>query len=97
VFFQPGRYWEEFLKYSFEGYVVLKSEVLVGTHLVIFVKEEYLGFFHGSRFFNEDVKAETLSTGLGNVIGNKGAVGISFLFGDRSFLFVNAHLAGFDI
>jgi hypothetical protein len=35
-----------------------------------------------------------VATGVGGILANKGAVGISVLVGDTSLLFVNAHFAG---
>lgn len=36
-----------------------------------------------------DVKA----TGIGNVVGNKGGIGMSLEIGKHSFLFINSHFA----
>ena len=40
-----------------------------------------------------DVRSQSVATGLGNVLGNKGGCAISLAVGHRSFLFVNCHLA----
>jgi hypothetical protein len=40
------------------------------------------------------VESAEVATGIGGMIGNKGAVGISVLFGETSLLFINSHLAG---
>ncbi|XP_048587954.1 phosphatidylinositol 3,4,5-trisphosphate 5-phosphatase 2A isoform X2 [Nematostella vectensis] len=39
------------------------------------------------------VRQSSVKTGIANALGNKGAVGISFLFGATSFCFINCHLA----
>jgi len=41
-----------------------------------------------------DVESASVATGVGQVLGNKGAVGICFDFGSTSLLFVNCHLSG---
>ncbi|CDQ99476.1 unnamed protein product [Oncorhynchus mykiss] len=53
--------------------------------LAVFVKPE-----HESRISH--VNTASVKTGLGNTLGNKGAVGVSFLFNSTSFGFVNCHL-----
>ena len=40
-----------------------------------------------------DVRRDAVSCGLGNVIGNKGGVGISFEYAGARLCFINAHLA----
>ncbi len=40
------------------------------------------------------VDSSTVATGIGGIVGNKGAVAISVYLGSTSFLFVNAHLTG---
>lgn len=40
------------------------------------------------------VDSSTVATGIGGIVGNKGAVAISLYLGSMSFLFVNAHLTG---
>ena len=40
-----------------------------------------------------DVKRDAVSCGIGNVVGNKGAVGLSFSYAGAHLCFLNAHLA----
>lgn len=40
-----------------------------------------------------DVKKSTKPTGIANVVGNKGAIGVSFMFQQSSLAFVSSHLA----
>lgn len=40
------------------------------------------------------VESGTLATGIGDVIGNKGATAVSFCLGTTSFVFINAHFHG---
>uniref|UniRef100_A0AAY4D8B7 phosphatidylinositol-3,4,5-trisphosphate 5-phosphatase n=1 Tax=Denticeps clupeoides TaxID=299321 RepID=A0AAY4D8B7_9TELE len=58
---------------------------LWNIRLLVFVKPEY-----GSRISH--VSTASVKTGLGNTLGSKGAVGISFFLGESSLGFVNCHL-----
>jgi hypothetical protein len=42
----------------------------------------------------KDVSSTYVKTGIGNFIGNKGAVAISFKLKEKSIAIVNCHLAG---
>ena len=42
----------------------------------------------------KDVSSTHVKTGIGNLIGNKGAVSISFKLKEKSIAIVNCHLAG---
>ena len=51
-------------------------------------------FVHRSIFpYVSNIKAVSVPTGIGGIIGNKGGIGISFKIGKSSFCFVNAHLS----
>ncbi|XP_062855895.1 inositol polyphosphate phosphatase-like 1b [Trichomycterus rosablanca] len=63
--------------------VALQS--LWNIRLAVFVKPEHEGRIG-------HVNTASVKTGLGNTLGNKGAVGISFLFNGTSMGFVNCHL-----
>ena len=52
----------------------------------VFVRRELLSMVR-------DVKLDAVSCGLGNVIGNKGGVGIAFEYAGARVCFINAHLA----
>jgi hypothetical protein len=88
----PSRHkeWDSKLDGYFPDFVRVKTDSLVAIHMSIFVRKEFKNFVHHSF-------SARLATGVGNVIGNKGAVGISFQFKDHSFLFMNAHLSGIAI
>ncbi|XP_026991793.2 inositol polyphosphate phosphatase-like 1b isoform X2 [Tachysurus fulvidraco] len=58
---------------------------LWNIRLAVFVKPEH------ERCISQ-VNTASVKTGLGNTLGNKGAVGISFLFNGTSMGFVNCHL-----
>ena len=66
-------------------YQVLKKEHLMNIVLVVIVNRLYL-----SRI--REVKTKTVACGKGNIIGNKGAVAISFTFDESSFMLINVHL-----
>lgn len=41
----------------------------------------------------QDVNSSSIKTGIGNVIGNKGALAISLKYKEKTFLFIGCHLA----
>lgn len=67
-------------------YVILRSEQLVGTALIILVKENLVENIR-------QVEATTKKTGLKGMSGNKGGVAIRMTFHDSSLCFVTAHFA----
>ncbi|SNX84307.1 related to phosphatidylinositol phosphate phosphatase [Melanopsichium pennsylvanicum] len=67
-------------------YVLLRSEQLVGTALVILIKEELV---NDVRL----VEAATRKTGLKGMSGNKGGVAIRMDYNDTSLCFITAHFA----
>ncbi|RDB20113.1 Inositol-1,4,5-trisphosphate 5-phosphatase 1 [Hypsizygus marmoreus] len=68
------------------NYVLLRSEQLVGTALIVLVKAELTAVIR-------NVEATSRKTGLRGMSGNKGAVGIRLDYHDTSFCFLTAHLA----
>lgn len=67
-------------------YIILRSEQLVGTALIILVKSHLINNIRS-------VEATTRKTGLKGMSGNKGGVAIRLQFHDTSICFVTAHLA----
>ncbi|OBZ76240.1 Inositol-1,4,5-trisphosphate 5-phosphatase 1 [Grifola frondosa] len=67
-------------------YVLLRSQQLVGTALLVLVKKELTAVIR-------NVEAATHKTGLRGMSGNKGAVGIRLDYHDTSFCFLTAHFA----
>uniref|UniRef100_A0AAQ5X044 phosphatidylinositol-3,4,5-trisphosphate 5-phosphatase n=1 Tax=Amphiprion ocellaris TaxID=80972 RepID=A0AAQ5X044_AMPOC len=87
---QGEREWTEHIKATLRSYThtdfkQVAVQSLWNMRLAVFVKPE-----HESRISH--VSTASVKTGLGNTLGNKGAVGISFLFNGTSFGFVNCHL-----
>ncbi|XP_046873076.1 inositol polyphosphate phosphatase-like 1b isoform X1 [Hypomesus transpacificus] len=87
---QGEREWTEHVKATLHShthfhYKPVAVQSLWNMKLAVFVKPE-----HESRISH--VNTASVKTGLGNTLGNKGAVGISFLFSGTSFGFVNCHL-----
>ncbi|KAF8631620.1 hypothetical protein AX15_002362 [Amanita polypyramis BW_CC] len=68
------------------SYVLLRSEQLVGTALLVLVKSELTGVIR-------NVEGTTHKTGFRGMSGNKGAVGIRLDYYDSNFCFLTAHLA----
>ncbi|XP_076595037.1 inositol polyphosphate phosphatase-like 1b [Chaetodon auriga] len=87
---QGEREWTEHIKATLRSYTHIDFkqvavQSLWNMRLAVFVKPE-----HESRISH--VNTASVRTGLGNTLGNKGAVGVSFLFNGTSFGFVNCHL-----
>ncbi|TDH07499.1 hypothetical protein EPR50_G00106630 [Perca flavescens] len=87
---QGEREWTEHIKATLRSYTQIDFkqvavQSLWNIRLAVFVKPE-----HESRISH--VNTASVKTGLGNTLGNKGAVGVSFLFNGTSFGFVNCHL-----
>ncbi|NWQ90568.1 SHIP2 phosphatase, partial [Burhinus bistriatus] len=85
------REWVEFLRASLKtlmaiDYRVVALQCLWSIKIVVLVKPE-----HERRISH--VHTSSVKTGIANTLGNKGAVGISFLFNGTSFGFINCHLA----
>jgi len=79
---------------------------LMQMRLVVFVRRDqlfkgyrkrhfYIYLYQLSRLINtvKSIVKATVATGIGNVIGNKGGVGIAFSYNDSNLLFVTCHLA----
>ncbi|KAJ3297487.1 inositol polyphosphate 5-phosphatase [Borealophlyctis nickersoniae] len=83
--------WEKLLlEHLGDKYDLIGTETLVGTHLAVFVWKPY-------RLSVKRVDSHRVATGIGQVLGNKGGIGIAAKFEDTSILFVNSHLtAGHD-
>ncbi|NXC99195.1 SHP2A phosphatase, partial [Certhia familiaris] len=85
------REWVEFLCASLKtlmaiDYRVVALQCLWSIKIVVLVKPE-----HQRRISH--VHTSSVKTGIANTLGNKGAVGVSFLFNGTSFGFINCHLA----
>ncbi|XP_066266915.1 phosphatidylinositol 3,4,5-trisphosphate 5-phosphatase 2-like isoform X1 [Branchiostoma lanceolatum] len=66
-------------------YQPVAVSTLWGLRLVVLVKPE-----HQHRISH--VQTSSVKTGIANALGNKGAVGIAFLFWGTAFCFINCHL-----
>ncbi|XP_036403938.1 inositol polyphosphate phosphatase-like 1b [Megalops cyprinoides] len=87
---QGEREWAEQVKATLRSvthvdFKLVAIQSLWNIRLAVFVRPE-----HESRISH--VNTASVKTGLANTLGNKGAVGVSFLFNGTSFGFVNCHL-----
>ena len=94
LFYSDKTIWETNLKNYFnrkykEKYELISSETLCAIHLVIFIKESLIK--HISK-----VRVNKVKTGAKNLLGNKGAVGISFNIFNLSIMIINCHLAAYQ-
>jgi len=69
-----------------DEYVKVEEESMVAMHVVVFVRKELAVYVSG-------VDKARVATGVGNVIGNKGGVGVCMNVGSTSVLFINSHFA----
>jgi hypothetical protein len=70
-------------------YVLVAKHHLMEIKLLLFVHRR-----HRARVGKTE--ATTEATGLGNVVGNKGAVAVKLMLDDTSFCFVSSHLAAHE-
>ena len=79
--------WENALKIHFgDEYINLVNSNLNSIHIGVFVKKEKINFF-------TELKTGFIKTGFMNVLGNKGAIGVSMKYQDKKMLFVCCHLS----
>lgn len=84
--FRSKRAWTRRLAAALgDGYREVASRALVATHLAVFVRAALLPLV-------TRVETARVATGTGNVVGNKGGVGVGLGVGRTSLLFVNCHL-----
>ena len=87
LFYSDKSIWETSLKTYFgKEYDLIASETLCAIHLVIFIRSSLIKNI-------SKVKTNSVKTGAKNLLGNKGAVGISFNIFNLSLMFINCHLA----
>ena len=86
--FQSHKLWENMIQMHLgKQYELVAKQVMIGLHTAIYARA---GFQH----YCKEPLSTSLATGVGNIVGNKGAIGLCLKFGDTSLLFINAHLAG---
>ncbi|KAG0027096.1 inositol polyphosphate 5-phosphatase, partial [Podila clonocystis] len=86
VLFPSKSAWEKRLQTAIgPDYVMLKTETMAALHIAVFIWKPIEDLVSA-------VDSSTVATGIGGIVGNKGAVAISVYLGSTSFLFVNAHL-----
>ncbi|KAI8150203.1 Endonuclease/exonuclease/phosphatase [Fennellomyces sp. T-0311] len=86
LIFPSKELWEKKLQEHLgPQYKLLQTETLAALHLAVFVWDPVSHHVQA-------VQCDRIKTGWANMIGNKGAVAISMLFGSRSLLFINCHL-----
>ncbi|KAG2197959.1 hypothetical protein INT47_002986 [Mucor saturninus] len=86
LFYPSKEVWEKRLSdYLGLHYKLVRTETLAALHIAVFVWLPVQNLV-------KEVQSESIKTGWANMVGNKGAVAISILFGSRSLLFINCHL-----
>ncbi|KAG0344240.1 inositol polyphosphate 5-phosphatase [Podila humilis] len=95
VLFPSKSTWEKHLQTVLgPDYVMLKTETMAALHIAVFIWKPIEGLVSGQFLppLRLAVDSSIVATGIGGIVGNKGAVAISVYLGSTSFLFVNAHL-----
>jgi hypothetical protein len=69
-----------------DEYVTVEALSLWQIRLIVLVRRELAPFV-------SQIQKDSVACGIANVLGNKGAVGISFWLYDYSFCFISSHLA----
>ncbi|NXA08339.1 SHIP1 phosphatase, partial [Sapayoa aenigma] len=87
---QGEKEWLETLRQSLQeitsiSFRVIAIHTLWNIRIVVLAKPE-----HENRISH--ICTDNVKTGIANTLGNKGAVGVSFMFNGTSFGFVNSHL-----
>ncbi|XP_014377739.1 phosphatidylinositol 3,4,5-trisphosphate 5-phosphatase 1 isoform X1 [Alligator sinensis] len=87
---QGEKEWLEILRQSLQeitsiSFKVIAIHTLWNIRVVVLAKPE-----HENRISH--ISTDNVKTGIANTLGNKGAVGVSFVFNGTSFGFVNSHL-----
>jgi len=87
LIFKSKKEWEFKVSQTLgENYFVVESGSVGATHLIVFAHkslEKLIGF----------VEHDTVATGVGNIVSNKGGIGISFKLGHTKLMVVGVHLA----
>ncbi|XP_055502093.1 phosphatidylinositol 3,4,5-trisphosphate 5-phosphatase 1 isoform X1 [Leucoraja erinacea] len=87
---QGEKEWVELLKSTLKDITYIKfkhisTQTLWNIRIVILAKPE-----HENRISH--ISTSSVKTGIANALGNKGAVGVSFVFNGTSIGFINSHL-----
>ena len=96
--------WKDRLACALDDEFELKSSIMLsGIVLILFVRRNIASNVTGNFMLINcidllmsliDVSTTSISTGIANIIGNKGAVALRLTFQGHSYCFVNSHLAG---
>lgn len=90
VLFPSRKKWELSLKALLGSeFERVSFESLMAMNISVFVRRDYM-------LHVREPKIARLATGIGNLIGNKGAVAVSLTFKNTSLLFINAHLSAHE-
>jgi len=73
-------------KHMGDKYVLVHFVTMWQIRLSVYIRKELRKYISGITYSSE-------ATGIGSMLGNKGGVGVSFLYKGNSFCFINSHLA----
>jgi len=94
----PSLLWTNDRKHLDRDYIMIKSHSMNALHLTLFAHRSIFPLVKGSFSFRfilirEDIESNEVRTGLANIVGNKGGIGVTFRICGTSLLFINCHLA----
>lgn len=69
-----------------EKYVLMKSHTLQAINILIYTHKSLMKYL-------KKIDSEAIATGIGQTVGNKGGIGMSFNIGNTSFIFIVSHFA----
>lgn len=67
-----------------DAYIEIAQQTLVAMHCIVYIRVVYAHLV-------SNIEVDSVATGIGDVMGNKGGVGISFSIGYTNMLFVTSH------
>lgn len=83
----PVDVWQTMVKATLgQRFSIIASKVMGAIHLCVFGRIDIMEFV-------TDVSTGMVPCGIGNVMHNKGAVGVAFTMNEKSICFVSSHLA----
>ncbi|KAG9072363.1 inositol polyphosphate 5-phosphatase [Linnemannia hyalina] len=96
VLFPSKNTWEKHLQTSLgPDYVMIKTETMAALHIAVFIWKPIEDLVSGNifnlifvTFLVGSVDSSTVATGIGGIVGNKGAVAISVYLGSTSLLII---------
>lgn len=69
-----------------DKYTLIKSHTLQAINILLYIHKALIPYI-------TDIQSQSIATGIGKTVGNKGGIGMSFILGNTSILFITSHFA----